>query len=136
MEGAIGDHSASDVLDQVKKPKRQRPSAAEMRSKLGDSKVTRDVPMSERKSDAELLQIGLDSITQENKERWRVAPYCWNAKGFLYDKYYYLVDKKEASTQKYVWDGQLLWKFARDHKVNVFTSRQVAPGLLNAKGEL
>ena len=104
--------SASDVLDQTRKPKRQRPTAAEMRSKLGDDRVKRDVPEKKRESDAELLQIGLDSMDQENKRRWRVAPYCWNAKGFLYDKYYYLVDKRDEVTREYIWNDKLLWKFA------------------------
>lgn len=38
----------------------------------------------ERLSDEELLKIGLESKTTQNKERWRKAPYCWNAKGFLF----------------------------------------------------
>lgn len=127
--------STSDLLVKPKK-KRKRPSAAEMRKSGGDETVSRDVPPEERLSDAELLKIGLDSVDETNRERWRKAPYCWNEKGFFYEEYHYLTEKRDLITNEYVWDDHLIWKFARDHKIETITSRQAAPGLLNAKGQI
>lgn len=118
------------------KAKRVRPSAAELRLKQGDSDLSRNTPKEQRKSDAELLQIGLQSKGRKNKDRWREAPYCWNAKGFLYDEYNYLTEQKDPKTGDHVWDNDLLWKFARDHKVETFATRQVIPGLITAKGKM
>ena len=67
--------------------------------------------------------------------RWKKAPYCWNAKGSLYDKYYYLVGKTDDAGE-YIWRNDLLWKFASDHKVDLMVTRQTVPGLLNAEGKL
>ena len=113
-----------------------RPTAATLREKIGDQQITRDVPKDQRKSDQELLAIGLHSIGQANKDRWRQAPYCWSEKGFLYEPYYYLTEKRDPHTNDFIWDNDLLWKFARDHKVELFAARQAMPGLLNAKGAL
>lgn len=73
---------------------------------------------------------------ETNKARWREAPYCWIEKGFLYDEYYYLTEKRDPHTNEFIWDDNLLWKFARDHKVEFFVARQAVPGLLNAQGAL
>ena len=61
---------------------RKRLSVAEMREREGDNTITRNVRQEERLTDEELLKIGLRSTHEVNKERWREAPYCWNAKGF------------------------------------------------------
>ena len=84
-----------------------------MRAKTGDSLISRNVAKELRKSDQELLDIGLRSADpkETNKARWREGPYCWNEKGFLYDEYYYLTEKKDPSTSEYTWDDELLWKF-------------------------
>ena len=42
--------SALDLLDQVRKPKRQRPTAAEIRGRLGDDRVKLDVTEEEQQS--------------------------------------------------------------------------------------
>lgn len=49
------------------------------------------------------------------------APYVWSAKGFIYEEYYYLIDKK-YSRDEYVWNDDILWKFTRGHKISVFVS--------------
>ena len=51
-----------------------------------------------------MLKTGLASIHAENKERWRKAPYCWNAKIFLYEKHIYLAEKRDPTTNEYVWN--------------------------------
>lgn len=124
-----------DYIETSNKKKRKRRSAVELRNTQGDINISRDVPKDQRKDDDELLQIGLRSTTESNKTRWREAPYVWNARGYVYEEYFYLIEKKDSSGD-YVWDDNLLWKFARDHKMNVYPTRQPLPGLLNARGEL
>lgn len=128
--------SAEELLGQAKKKKRVRPTAAALREIAGDQQISRDIPKDQRKSDQELLDIGLQSIGQANKDRWRQAPYCWNEKGFLYEPYFYLTEKRDPHTNEFIWNNEMLWKFARDHKVDLFTTRQTMPGLLTAKGTL
>ena len=82
------------------------------------------------------IYFGLASVNETNKERWGQALYCWNAKDSLYEEYYYLAVKKDPTTNNYIWNDHLIWKFARDHKVETITSRQSTPGFLNAKVQL
>ena len=130
--------SAEEIMGMPVKIKRVRPTAAAMRLKTEDNLISRNVPKELRKSDQELLEIRLKSadLKEINKTRWREASYIWNEKGFLYDEYYYLTEKKDHGTNEYVWNDELLWKFARDHKIDLFVTRQTVPGLLNAQGSL
>lgn len=86
----------------------------------------------------ELLKIGVLSADpkQTNKFRWREASHCWNENGFLYETYYHLTEKKNPQSNGFIWKDDLLWNFARDHKVELFVARQAMSGLLDAKGEL
>lgn len=128
--------SAEKLLLQAERKKRVRSTAAAMRANIGDERITRDVPKEERKFGQELLSIDLQSLGQANKDRWRQASYCWNEKVFLYESYYYLTEKRDPQTNEFIWNNDLLWKFARDHKVELFVARQATPGLLNSKGDL
>ena len=93
--------SACD-LPNKSKDKRKRPSATAMRQKDEDKTISRDVPLEERLCNEDSLKIGLASQHEEKKERWRKAPYCWNARGFLYESYYYLTEKRDVTTNEYV----------------------------------
>ena len=39
---------------------------------------------------------GLFSAVKENRERWCKAPYCLNVKGFSYEEYHYLAEKRDC----------------------------------------
>ena len=75
-----------EFLGGEERTKRTRPKASDVRARQGDPDITRNFPQEERKNNDELLQIGLESRNQRNKDRWRLAPYFWNEKGFLYGK--------------------------------------------------
>ena len=96
-----------DFFQEGEKAKRVRISAAEMRQKQGDTHISRAVPEQDRKTDEELLAIGLRAKTEKNKDRCRAAPYVWNEKGFLYEKYFYVIDKRDNQNE-YVWNNDLL----------------------------
>lgn len=89
-----------------------------MRANIGDNQITRDVPESERKSDEELLEAGIESANPKvtNRDRWREAPCCWNEKGFLYEEYHHLREERDPTTIEYIWDEIIPWRFVRDHK--------------------
>lgn len=53
--------SAVDLFGSKKK-KPARPSAVEMRARTGNDGTSKNVPKNQRNSDADLLQIGLNSI--------------------------------------------------------------------------
>lgn len=124
--------SMTDFIETRDKAKRKEIPAATLREKQGDAHLSRDVPKEQRKSDEELLCIGLRSTNEGNKRRWREAPYVWNAREFLYEEYYYLIDKR-GKKGEYVWDDDLLWKFARYHNMSVFPSRQPLQALLKSE---
>ena len=48
-------------------------------------------------SDGQLIDIGLDN-DMTIKQRWVMAPYVWNKKGLLYNRYKYLAVAKDEST--------------------------------------
>ena len=83
-----------------------RATAAAVRANIGDNQITRDVPESERKSDEELLEAGIESANPKatNRDRWREAPYCWNEKGFLYEEHHHLGEERDPTTIEYIWD--------------------------------
>lgn len=75
MDDEFDMSSMTDFMDTTRKSKRKRESAAAMRAKQGDTLVSRNVPKDQRKGDEEILGIGLRSLTEPNKTRWREAPY-------------------------------------------------------------
>ena len=61
--------SMTDFIETRNKAKRKRVPAAALREKQGDPHLSRDAPKEQRKSDEELLSIGVRSVNEGNKSR-------------------------------------------------------------------
>ena len=89
-----------DTLDSTKgKKKRKRPTAADWDEEYPD--ISSEVPDDGGLTDKELIDIGMDD-SFSIKTRWVKAPYVWNKKGLLYQKYQRLVNLTSE-------DGEHLW---------------------------
>ncbi|CAD6582450.1 MAG: hypothetical protein ASARMPRED_000968 [Alectoria sarmentosa] len=103
-----------------------RATAAAVRANIGDNQITRDVPESERKSDEELLEAGIESANPKatNRDRWREAPYCWNEKGFLYEEHHHLGEERDPTTIEYIWDDYPVEIWALRHRAKKLDETQ------------
>ena len=52
----------------------------------------------------EILVTGFASPRESNKECWLKVPYIWNARVFLYEEYYDLSEKRNQTTNDYIWN--------------------------------
>ncbi|KAL8727105.1 MAG: hypothetical protein Q9166_006292 [cf. Caloplaca sp. 2 TL-2023] len=87
-------------------PRKKRRLLAEER-KERRPELSREVPMDQRKSDRQLIEIG---FKENSYNRHRAAPYAFGYRGYLYADYRYLARMTDSS-------GELLWDAALQHKL-------------------
>ena len=102
-----GSLSNEDAGKSAKTKKRRRPKAADWEAEYPNT--TSEVPEDGGLDDEQLISIGMDN-SYSIKTRWVKAPYVWNKKGILYQRYQRLVDMKDGEG-KYRWSKEISKKY-------------------------
>ena len=125
-------HDPSDYIENEERgPKNHKRKATTRDIAVRNPGITRDVPKEERLDDDGLIELGRRPMSKE--ARWKEAPYCWNAKGLLYQEYKYLGHKKDRDGE-YLWDDDTLKPFVPHGDVVLFRSRHANPSLMGHLG--
>ena len=125
-----GTLSNEDADKSTKTKKRRRPKAADWDAEYPNT--TSEVPEDGGLADEELIGIGLDNV-YTLKTRWAKAPYVWNKKGLLYNRYKHLAEAKDDKGD-YLWPEKVAKAFlgmTREAWKNI----QGNSGFFTAKGE-